>query len=619
MESHAEISLNELDHELVFLILENLKVINLIKLCLCSKKLQGDVTQFLAVHPDKNANAISMRRLLRIAAPEMKADYQEAPPHYKERHRYILQKKLVADFLDITVTPEEDPFPWHESLKVSWAYAVKSSHIFFMTCLIGNIKSLFSGIPREIANLHEFRSYLERQAQENQNQQIMQKISKYFPIMEELFKEFNCGTLYRAASEIISELLRGRIDFTQAASSDEGTPLMSAVKQDNLDLVTFLLNMGATVHGQVKISRDQRSIDLQTAFSYAILHSQSPSLIQGLLSKVKDPIDPINMKYALQVGNWDVVTFLIKRGVLPEWVHIRDLGIPEDSKLFGLLFQDNPAQPMLQERFNLIARYAIYIDSVSLWQFLLSKGFQPDAAICGEIINSQPNEDEPDFHNMMNARFGALFKFVFMGSENASRVGLHHAVFSHLLNAVNQYIQLGHANLVNEAHPLNGETPLLTACSYSQADAGQRLKTIEFLIKRGANVNVCHPVNGDSPLIRAVKYSSFDGVRHSIIKFLLTCDVDLNHKNAQGFSALDLAKHVGSKELVALLEAKLNASQKKRKHTEALPTIKNNPKKSSESAAKKQKVTPLPQPAGFFYRPQNNRPSLPGPSLSKTL
>ncbi len=76
-----------------------------------------------------------------------------------------------------------------------------------------------------------------------------------------------------------------------------------------------------------------------------------------------------------------------------------------------------------------------------------------------------------------------------------------------------------------------------------------RLGVVERLVREGFDVNKATRKSGFTPLMGAVCYG-----RKEIIQRLLELGVDVHARDSQGFSALDFARKMHKKSILALLE-----------------------------------------------------------------
>lgn len=81
------------------------------------------------------------------------------------------------------------------------------------------------------------------------------------------------------------------------------------------------------------------------------------------------------------------------------------------------------------------------------------------------------------------------------------------------------------------------------------------LALIELLINRGFDVNHATRQSGFTPLMGAVCYG-----RVEVIKKLLQMGVDVESRDAYGLNALDFARKMHKKSILALLEGKKNGT-----------------------------------------------------------
>jgi ankyrin repeat protein len=79
---------------------------------------------------------------------------------------------------------------------------------------------------------------------------------------------------------------------------------------------------------------------------------------------------------------------------------------------------------------------------------------------------------------------------------------------------------------------------------------------VSLLIQRGYDINAIGPRNGYTPLHDAVWANYPEGA-----KLLLAAGADVNIKNKDGLTALELARKNGKKELVAILEQAGNIAE----------------------------------------------------------
>lgn len=129
----------------------------------------------------------------------------------------------------------------------------------------------------------------------------------------------------------------------------------------------------------------------------------------------------------------------------------------------------------------------------------------------------------------------SLFGFIQFGNKmpeqnevrsiHAPSVGLHEAVISGNLEAVNEHIKSG-SNL-DEKDPAGGSSPLLTAAVFGRTEIALAL------IEAGANLNLRNN-EGSTPLITAVFFC-----RKEIVEALLDHGADKTIKNNAGSTALD--------------------------------------------------------------------------------
>jgi ankyrin repeat protein len=87
-----------------------------------------------------------------------------------------------------------------------------------------------------------------------------------------------------------------------------------------------------------------------------------------------------------------------------------------------------------------------------------------------------------------------------------------------------------------------GRVPLDMAVSRSH------IEIVELLLTRGAIVNTQENLHGASPLMQAVCRN-----RPDVVELLLRYDANVNLKASDGTTALDLAKAMGDKEIIAIL------------------------------------------------------------------
>lgn len=111
----------------------------------------------------------------------------------------------------------------------------------------------------------------------------------------------------------------------------------------------------------------------------------------------------------------------------------------------------------------------------------------------------------------------------------------------------------------------NGETPLMTLCSYGRnyLDGNTtREELIELLVKNGADAKLIYKETKDTTLQMALKFA----LEFKAIKALVESGVDINNINKNGYSALDIAnyKYYNNDILDYLLQkgAKINDAHK---------------------------------------------------------
>jgi ankyrin repeat protein len=76
------------------------------------------------------------------------------------------------------------------------------------------------------------------------------------------------------------------------------------------------------------------------------------------------------------------------------------------------------------------------------------------------------------------------------------------------------------------------------------------VETVKELIALGADINYIPSGSGDTPVISAVR-----AFKNDVVKALVEAKADLTIRNRMGKTALDYAKQIGDKEIIALLEA----------------------------------------------------------------
>ncbi|KAA3630961.1 MAG: ankyrin repeat domain-containing protein, partial [Bacteroidetes bacterium] len=108
---------------------------------------------------------------------------------------------------------------------------------------------------------------------------------------------------------------------------------------------------------------------------------------------------------------------------------------------------------------------------------------------------------------------------------NAPEMGLHEAVVRGDLNIIQQHIDAN--SDLNIAEPTGGSSPLISAATFGQTDAAQKL------IEAGADVNFQNK-EGSTPLITAAFFC-----QEEIVHMLLENGADPNLKNLAGSTALN--------------------------------------------------------------------------------
>jgi len=84
---------------------------------------------------------------------------------------------------------------------------------------------------------------------------------------------------------------------------------------------------------------------------------------------------------------------------------------------------------------------------------------------------------------------------------------------------------------------------------FDMAITYDNIEMVKYLIEKGMNVNQTNRRSGFTPLMAASCYG-----RVEIVKILLENDVDQNAKDSKGFSAIDFARKMNKKSILALLD-----------------------------------------------------------------
>jgi len=289
------------------------------------------------------------------------------------------------------------------------------------------------------------------------------------------------------------------------------SPLIIAVKNNNIPLLKYLIEYGADINDICSISLDVALLNNYYNHSYDY-------------SNIQKSYDVTPLSIAYYNRNETLLEYLIDLGANINIKWKNDHG--EEKTLLVL---------------------ACEIGNISLVKYLIENG----ADVNVKVKNSETPLMAAIKYEKNRKVGNPIINYLLKQGANVNRI-------DHLgntpLTLACEYDNVSLVKcLVNKGANINGmtvnnkklKTPLITACQYNQS------LIAKYLIGKGANINE-QTENGDTPLL-VVCQNQTKGINKYFVKYLIKCGADVNISNKNGDTPISVAMRKNDTSVIDIL------------------------------------------------------------------
>jgi len=277
------------------------------------------------------------------------------------------------------------------------------------------------------------------------------------------------------------------------------SPLLIAVKNNNITLLKYLIENGADINDICSISPNVAFLNNYHHYPY-----NYDSIIKSY--------NETPLSIAFSNGNETLIKYLIEHGAN---VNIKWKNCNGEEKTLLIV--------------------ACEIGNIYLVKYLIENGADVNLKVKDSetpLIAAIKYEKKRKMHNPI---------INYLLEQGADINSIDHLGNTPLTIACEYDNELLIKYLVSKGANVNGmtvnnkklKTPLITACQYNQS------LIAKYLIKKGANVNE-QTENGDTPLLLACENPT-NGINNYLVNYLIKCGADVNISNKNGDTPISVA------------------------------------------------------------------------------